>query len=251
MTKKQKLAFQNRFFNAAGGNLLTVKEMMDGLPDAGFYIKDAEGRIVTFNKRNCEICNLPDEFSAIGLRSDELFPGDQSKTWLANDRTVLRSGRPLHTTHSHAADGSMRLSIKSVYPIRSADGRRLIGTMCLYRQNSTPEPALDWHDRIKGVTSYINAHPTEELTLKRLAELGSTTPSKLVRAFEKTLGTTPSRYVTTTRINLARRLLEETDDSITEIAQAAGFYDFSHFFHVFRRERGISPSQYRRQHRAI
>ena len=177
-----------------------------------------------------------------------LFP---FKTWLANDRTVLRSGRPLHTTHSHAADGSMRLSIKSVFPIRSADGSRLIGTMCLYRQNSTPEPALDWHDRIKGVTSYINAHPTEELTLKRLAEIGETSPSKLVRAFEKTLGTTPSKYVTTTRINLARRLLEETVDSISEIAQAVGFYDFCHFFHVFRRERGISPSQYRRQHRAI
>lgn len=251
MTKKQKIAFQKCFFNAAGGNLLTVKEMMDALPNAGFYIKDAEGRIVTFNKRNCEICNLPDEFSAVGLRSDELFPGDKSETWLANDRAVLRSGRPLHTTHSHAADGSMRLSIKSVYPIRSADGSRLIGTMCLYRQNRAPETSLGWHDRIKGVTSYINAHPTEELTLKRLAEIGETSPSKLVRAFEKTLNTTPSKYVTTTRINLARRLLEETDDSITEIAQAAGFYDFSHFFHVFRRERGVSPSQYRRRHRAI
>ena len=179
MTRNQKLAFQKRFFTAAGDNLLMVKEMMDALPNAGFYIKDAEGRIVTFNKRNCEICNLPDEFSAVGLRSDELFPGDRSETWLANDRAVLRSGRPLHTTHSHAADGSMRLSIKSVFPIRSADGGRLIGTMCLYRQNSTPEPALDWHDRIKGVTSYINAHPTEELTLKRLAELGADGPVEI------------------------------------------------------------------------
>lgn len=251
MTKRDKIRFQKAFFAQAGENLESVKRMMDTLPDIGFYIKDQQERIVTFNKRNCEICNLPDEYSAVGLRSDELFPSAKSATYRSHDRRVLSTGKPLVTTHSHPADGSMRISHKSVYPIRSSDGHRIIGTMCVYRQNKEPESALDWHDRIKDITTYINGHPTENLSLKRLAAFGQTTPSKLVRAFEQVLDMTPARYVTTVRINLARKLLEDTDDSLTDIAQAAGFYDFSHFFHAFRRERGISPSQYRVKHRAI
>ena len=50
---------------------------------------------------------------------------------------------------------------------------------------------------------------------------------------------------------LPRNLLEETDQSLTDIAQAAGFYDFSHFFHTFRRERGLTPAQYRARHRSV
>ena len=123
--------------------------------------------------------------------------------------------------------------------------------MCLYRQDRKPETSLEWHDHIKSITAYINQHPTEDLSLKRLAMLGQTTPSKLARAFGKILNTTPAKYVTTVRLNLARNLLEETDQSLTDIAQAAGFYDFSHFFHTFRRARGLTPAQYRARHRSV
>ena len=132
-----------------------------------------------------------------------------------------------------------------------ADGRRIIGTMCLYRQDRKPETSLEWHDHIKSITAYINQHPTEDLSLRRLAMLGQTTPSKLARAFGKILNTTPAKYVTTVRLNLARNLLEETDQSLTDIAQAAGFYDFSHFFHTFRRARGLTPAQYRARHHSV
>ncbi len=251
MTKRDKIQFQKAFFAEAGENLASVKKMMDTLPDVGFYVKDAEGRIVTFNKRNCEIANLSDEYAAVGRRSDELFPSAKAKTYVANDRHVLKTGKPLRITHTHPADGSMRMSHKSVFPVRSADGRRIIGTMCLYRQDRKPETSLEWHDHIKSITAYINQHPTEDLSLRRLATLGQTTPSKLARAFGKILNTTPAKYVTTVRLNLARNLLEETDQTLTDIAQAAGFYDFSHFFHTFRRARGLTPAQYRARHRSV
>ena len=251
MTKRQKIAFQKQFFVQAGSTLRAVKEIMDGLPDVGFYIKDLEGRIITFNKRNCEICNLNDEFSAVGKRSDEIFPESKSTTYLSGDRKVLRTKRPLHTTHTHPADSSMRISHKSIYPLRSADETRIIGTMCVYKQSKVPESSLDWHDCIKDITSYINAHHTEDLSLKKLSEIGMTTPSKLVRAFQRIINMTPAKYVTNVRINVARRLLEETNDSFSDIALAAGFYDFSHFFHTFKRERGITPSEYRKKHQSI
>lgn len=252
MTKKQKIKFQQDFFDKAGKNLHAVKQMMDILPNTCFYIKDLEGRIVSFNRRNCEVANLKDEFDAVGSRSDELFHEVKSKVYVSQDQQVLDSGKPLHEIiHTHPVDGSMRVVHKSIHPVRTADGTRIIGTVCIYRQEDEPAEFLDWHGRIKKVTSHINKHLTETLTLQSLALVADTTPSKLVRAFQKILGMTPAAYVMSTRINAARKLLEATDKTISEIAQDCGFCDHSHFVHTFRRERGITPCEYRRRHRRI
>ena len=53
------------------------------------------------------------------------------------------------------------------------------------------------------------------------------------------------------RINIARKLLEKTEMSVSAIAQEAGFYDLSHFSRIFKRERGVTPGQYRRDHLKI
>ena len=64
------------------------------------------------------------------------------------------------------------------------------------------------------------------------------------------MNVTPSRYLASLRVNRARHLLETTDLSISDIAQTCGFYDHSHFVRVFRRERGVTPGEYRQQHRS-
>jgi AraC family transcriptional regulator len=55
------------------------------------------------------------------------------------------------------------------------------------------------------------------------------------------------RYHINLRLNLARRLLRETKQSIVEIALEVGYVTSSHFAQLFRRETGLSPSDYRRQ----
>ena len=62
MTKKEKERMRDAFFRKAGHNSAMFKAMMDALPNAGFYLKDAEGRFMALNRRNCDICNIRDEF---------------------------------------------------------------------------------------------------------------------------------------------------------------------------------------------
>jgi AraC-like DNA-binding protein len=57
---------------------------------------------------------------------------------------------------------------------------------------------------------------------------------------------TPIAYLNRYRITQAKRLLRETDQSITEIALTVGFSDSSYFSRVFRRETGLSPDAFRR-----
>ena len=60
--------------------------------------------------------------------------------------------------------------------------------------------------------------------------------------------TTPNKYLTTIRLNAARKLLTDTDKLISDIATETGFWDQSHFVKAFRAERGQTPSRYRREH---
>jgi len=73
--------------------------------------------------------------------------------------------------------------------------------------------------------------------------------SHLQRLFLRTIGVRPGKYIIQQRLNAACRLLEETDDGVYDIALATGFCDQSHFTKMFKRERGITPSEYHRKHR--
>ena len=57
--------------------------------------------------------------------------------------------------------------------------------------------------------------------------------------------TTVGEYVRRLRLDWATRQLSETEVSITEIALAAGFYDQSHFSHLFKQHTGFTPAEFR------
>ena len=56
---------------------------------------------------------------------------------------------------------------------------------------------------------------------------------------------TPGQLITQARIQLASRLLQETADSVAEIALACGYCDHSAFTRAFREATGVTPSQFR------
>lgn len=75
-------------------------------------------------------------------------------------------------------------------------------------------------------------------------ELGIST-RQLERLFDRHLGTSPKRYGLELRLNRARNLIVQTEQSVAEIAMASGFTSTSHFSRVFRRKYGISPGAQR------
>ena len=57
-------------------------------------------------------------------------------------------------------------------------------------------------------------------------------------------GISPARYITRVRIEYAKLLLRGEDASITYVAEASGFANANYFAKVFRKETGMSPSEY-------
>jgi len=65
------------------------------------------------------------------------------------------------------------------------------------------------------------------------------------RAFKQSMGMTPTNYIAERRIERAKKLMQETDFPISEIALRSGFSSQSHFTTCFRRLAGVTPRSFR------
>lgn len=101
-----------------------------------------------------------------------------------------------------------------------------------------------WQQR--RVAEFIDAHLAEDVRLSAMAELVDLSPFHFARAFKQAFGVPPHRYHIGRRIERAKALLAEQDNSVTEIARAVGFAETSSFSAAFRKTTGSAPSDYRR-----
>ncbi len=98
----------------------------------------------------------------------------------------------------------------------------------------------------KRVADFIEAHLAEEVRLVALAALVDLSPYHFARAFKQSFGEPPHRYHLGRRMERAKTLLAQADNSVTDIALALGFAETSSFSAAFRRTTGASPRGWRR-----
>lgn len=101
--------------------------------------------------------------------------------------------------------------------------------------------------RIKNVLEYIEKHYQSPITLGELAEVAGMNPQYFCRAFKDVTMQSPMDYVIYYRLEQAVKLLAATDMSVMEIALECGFNDCSYFIRVFKKQKNVTPNQYRKQ----
>lgn len=89
----------------------------------------------------------------------------------------------------------------------------------------------------------------EHFTLASLAKEYHMSTCYLSHLFKKVTGYPLMQYLTMCRLSLARQLLSETNQSITEIVYNTGFSDSSNFARLFKREMNMTPKEYRRMYK--
>ncbi len=105
--------------------------------------------------------------------------------------------------------------------------------------------SLETRQFVRSAMAYIHEHYADPITRAEIADHVNLSPRHLDRCFCEEMGLTPIAYLTRFRLRQARRLLKDDSLNISDVAAAVGFSDGSYFSRVFRREMGMSPSDYR------
>ena len=93
----------------------------------------------------------------------------------------------------------------------------------------------------RRVLEMIDAALETRLTIETLAREVGLSPAHFARAFRESLGRAPHQYLLARRLERARRLLETTGATLSDIAQRTGFADQAHFTKLFKRAFGTTP----------
>ncbi|MEW6401943.1 MAG: substrate-binding domain-containing protein [Chloroflexota bacterium] len=99
---------------------------------------------------------------------------------------------------------------------------------------------------IRRAMAYIHAKYAEPVTREEIADHIGISADYLTDCFRQELGITPITYIRRYRIHRACELLQNSDQSITQIAMAVGFSDSAHFTRTFQKEMKVTPRAFRR-----
>lgn len=100
--------------------------------------------------------------------------------------------------------------------------------------------------RIRHVINYINENINEKIDIDELAKLTKWKKHHFIRIFSSIIGITPYQYILINKIEIAKALIEETNQPINEIAFDLGFVNYSNFGHIFKKMCFTSPENYRK-----
>jgi transcriptional regulator GlxA family with amidase domain len=100
---------------------------------------------------------------------------------------------------------------------------------------------------LRSLQQWIAVHPGDDLSVPALAQRANLSQRQFARAFTAEVGVTPGRYVDQVRLEAARRQLEDSADSIEQIAGACGYGTPETMRRAFLRMLGVGPAEYRRR----
>ena len=143
----------------------------------------------------------------------------------------------------HGARGAeeMREAVRSVSAMEQWVRRVATETMVLTGATSeNPDVA-------QSIIQYIQVNLERPISRNDLSQLFHLSQGHIARLFRQATGMSLSAYITQQRMDMARRLLEQSELPPGTVAQRCGFADYPYFFRTFKRATGLSPTEYREQ----
>lgn len=99
--------------------------------------------------------------------------------------------------------------------------------------------------RVEYICKYLQEHYHQDINLSDLAESAGISVSHMRRIFSEETGNNILYYINSLRINEAKELLQNSHDSISEIAAKVGYFNNQSFNRFFKKYEGVTPSEYR------
>ncbi len=224
-----------------------ILQLFDLQPDVSVFIKDAKGRFVFLNRRSCEYCGVKSEPDALGKTDMDFFPPQRAALYQSDDKRVLESGNAILNRIEPApeADSSSNMVVVNKIPLRNAEGKVVAVAGFTRRISQFRSPNVS--KQLSDAMDYLHKNFSTELKTRDLAEKAKMSVRQFERTFKNALGLTVRQYILRIRMDHAKHLLRDTEETISSVALDVGFYDHAHFTRIFSRENGVTPKVYRKQ----
>jgi AraC-like DNA-binding protein len=112
-------------------------------------------------------------------------------------------------------------------------------------------PSRDYRDKasVLKAVEYLYDNYLNKITLSDLAKEINYSPYHFLRLFQKHTGKSPAAFLLDIKLEKARRMLEDTRFSVSQVSDLCGFGSLSHFSNTFAKHMGLTPTEYKAQHR--
>ena len=114
------------------------------------------------------------------------------------------------------------------------------------RQEHRPSISTHIQEEMEYARRYFNEHYSKQISIEDYAESRNMSVSWFQRNFKQIVNHSPMQYILTIRMNNATSLLESTDYSMAEISTIVGYDNPLYFSRLFKKQKGVSPSEYRK-----
>lgn len=179
------------------------------------------------------------------------FTGDDAEYILR--RTDLSPENPVMHGCSEEICGAMKCIAENParhrYENIELTGRLYVLLSLLMKKSSRPEkehsPKGETMRILKAAKAYISANYPLPISVEDIALSAGVSRTTLFRVFKSEMSTSPAGYLISFRISQAKRLLRDTDLSVTAIARSVGYEDNLYFSRAFHKVTGMTPTEYR------
>jgi AraC family transcriptional regulator, transcriptional activator FtrA len=216
--------------NARGAYVMSVCSGAFVLGAAGLL----DGRECTTHWRYAEALELRHPLAKVSCNSLYVQDGNL----LTSAGTAAGIDASLHLVRQeHGSEIATKLARRMVVPPHRDGGQS--------QYIEAPIPHTPDAPTLEPVLSWLMTNLDRQVTVEDLAAKAHMAPRTFARRFRAETGTTPHDWVTGQRVLLARRLLEETDLAVEQVASRSGFGDAATLRHHFGRRVGATPHSYR------
>ena len=189
--------------------------------------------------------HTPTRFEIVGDRWDMcwflLLPAMHWNQWMTDGAEVRPTAQAPAIFHlCHVIDQERHLDARYA----KASFEKLASYIELNLKANQPESP----DRLSAAFAQVEQSLHKPWTVGQVASLCYYSEPHFYRLCQERFGKSPKQIIRQLRMDRARQLLEQTDWPLAELAGRLGFSDQFNFSNRFKRETGLSPSEYRIKH---
>ncbi|WP_340027529.1 AraC family transcriptional regulator [Paenibacillus sp. FSL H7-0940] len=232
---------EHRLLIVVSGNfrLDLGEETLTAIEEQCFYIRPG-GNIVLTRQDH--------EPFAVYMFSFHVIKVQASSVWFdtspAFDGSTLRSDRSYSSVHTIIQDMTRQRPYINKAESNAYQPMFHMLMLSLSEQNTKAHSLENTRDAVKRTLIYLQEHYAEKIKVQELSDISGVSLWQYNELFRSLTDKTPIEYLTEIRLNRAKELLLQTEETIESIAHQVGFNDHYYFVRRFRQKTGLPPREY-------